>query len=543
MTTLLIRTDEEPAAQPVSRTSRLPQLPLGILTVALVCWVVAVPTLAGAKTSDFGLLATGSPALLASILLVVLGFAAAVRRGQVGVAVIATLLMVLVQRAAVSVATAVPLYSWTYKHLGVVDYIAKNGHVAHGADIYHGWPGLFAATAWFSGISGIAPITIAHWFTPVMHVLLVGLVIAMARAWGASSMVAVTAAFLVESFNWVAQDYYSPQAVALLLAVGLLTVVGLSRDRPIAPWLIVLLFAGITVTHQLTPYWLLLATGLLAVTRRLRPWWLPGVLAVIAGGYLLLNWNVASHFPLLSFNPVANARSNIATTGSAGQQITSLLVRALSVLFWLSAAIAAVVEKRRGQPVLARIVLAFSSFMLLGGQGYGGEAIFRVFLYALPGCALLVAPRVVRLCQARMPARWLVSALLVVATAASAQGFFGGWFANRMTQEQVTFSEQLLARATFPSYLTVAAPVWPERPTSRYVDFVRFKAGYDYPMVYAAKLVGSHFDTDADYQTFMNTVAGRDGGPTYLIISRQMEIYDTYFGILPPGALQNLRAR
>ncbi|MDQ1725109.1 MAG: hypothetical protein QOG52_2137, partial [Frankiaceae bacterium] len=42
---------------------------------------------------------------------------------------------------------------------------------------------------------------------------------------------------------------------------------------------------------------------------------------------------------------------------------------------------------------------------------------------------------------------------------------------------------------------------------------------------------------------FMNTVAGRDGGPTYLIISRQMEIYDTYFGILPPGALQNLRAR
>ncbi|MGH8891129.1 MAG: hypothetical protein ACRDV3_15380 [Acidothermaceae bacterium] len=527
----------------VRERSRWNSLPWLVLALAIAAWAIALPTLSGAKVSQFGLLASGSPALLVSILLVVVGFAIAVRRGQVGAATTAVVCMVIVQRVTVSAATAVPLYSWTYKHLGVVDYISTHGHVASGVDIYQGWPGLFAATAWFSKVSGVAPMTIAHWFTPAMHLMLVALVIVMARTWGARPIVAVTASFFVESLNWVGQDYYSPQATALVLAVGVLIVVGLCREKPVAPWLIVVLFAAITMTHQLTPYWLLLATGLLAVTKRLKPWWLPGILAVIAGGYLLLNWHVASQFPLLSLNPVANAQSNIATTGSFGQVVTSRIVRALSVGFWATAAISAVIERRNRRPVLARVILAFSSFILLGGQGYGGEAIFRVFLYALPGCALLVAPSAVRMLQGRIVATSVATFAALVAVAASAQGYYGGWFANRMTPDQVNFSEQLLQRATYPSYLTVAAPVWPERPTARYVDFARFKTGYDYPMVYAAKLVGSHFNNEKDYDAFIHLIADRKGGPTYLIISRQMEIYDTYFGILPPDALPNLRDR
>jgi hypothetical protein len=502
-----------------------------------------MPTLPGAKLSQFGLLASGSPALLGSMLLIVLAFVAAARRGQLGMATAATLAMVAAQRLPVSLATDVPLYSWTYKHLGVVDYIRENGHVARGVDIYHGWPGLFAATAWFSDVSGIDPMTIAHWFTPAMHVLLVGLVIVMARAWGASPMVAVTASFIVESLNWVGQDYFAPQAVAMLLAIGMLTVVGLSRDKPVATWLIVLLFSGITVSHQLTPYWLILSIGALAITRRVRPWWLPAVLVLIAGSFLAINWDMANHFSLLSLNPVANAQSNIATRGVFGQVVTSAIVRALSVGVWATAALSAVLERRARRPVLAQSIVAFSPFLILGGQGYGGEAIFRVFLYALPGCSMLLAPLVLRLIRGRITARAVVTLGLLAAVAAAAQGYYGGWFANRMTPDQVAFSEQLLARASFPSYLTVAAPVWPERPTGRYVDFATFKRGYDYPMVYAAKLVGSHFETAKDYETFNELIAGRAGGPTYLIISQQMEIYDIYFGILPPGALQNLRSR
>ena len=545
MTLLSTRTTTAGAheAAAVSERGRWNGLPWLVLAVAIAAWAIALPTLSRAGVSQFGLLASGSPALIVSILLVVLGFSVAVRHGQVRAATAAAVCMVIVQRVTVSAATTVPLYSWTYKHLGVVDYIGAHGHVANGVDIYQGWPGLFAATAWFSKVSGVAPMTIAHWFTPAMHLALVALVIVMARTWGARPLVAVTASFLVESLNWVGQDYYSPQATALVLAIGLLIVVGLCREKPVAPWLIVTLFAAITMTHQLTPYWLLLATGLLAVTKRLKPWWLPGILAVIAGGYLLLNWHVASQFPLLSLNPVANAQSNITTAGSFGQVVTSRVVRVLSLSFWATAAISAVIERRNRRPVLARVILAFSSFILLGGQGYGGEAIFRVFLYALPGCALLAAPLAVRMLQGRIVARSVVTVAALVAVAASAQGYYGGWFANRMTPDQVKFSEQLLQRAAYPSYLTVAAPVWPERPTARYVDFARFKTGYDYPMVYAAKLVGSHFDNEKDYDAFIHLIADRKGGPTYLIISRQMEIYDTYFGILPPDALQNLRDR
>jgi hypothetical protein len=518
-------------------------LPWGVLAGALIAWGAALPTLSGAAVSQFGLLASGSPLLLVSILLVVVGFLAAVRRGQIRAAAAAVVAMVIVQRATVPLATAVPLYSWTYKHLGVVDYIGRHGHVARGVDIYNGWPGLFAATAWFSKLSGVAPITIAHWFTPAVHLLLAGLIAVLARSWGASALVGVAAAFIVESLNWVGQDYYSPQATALVLAVAMLVVVGLAQRRPVGAWLIVLLFSAITVSHQLTPYWLILATTLLSVARRLRPRWLPAVLAAIAGCYLALNWNVASHFPLLSFNPVANAQSNIATTGVFGQIVTSDVVRALSVFLWSIAALAAVVDWRRKRPVLTRAILAFSAFLILGGQGYGGEAIFRVFLYALPGCALLVAPLLVAAAQAKLAVRGLAWVAAAAAVTASAQGYFGGWFANRMTPDQVRFSQQLLARAAFPSYLTVAAPVWPERPTGRYVAFARFKAGYDYPMVYAAKLVGARFDNSKDYAAFTHLIADRKGGPTYLIISRQMEIYDWYFGILPLGALENLRSQ
>ena len=537
-----VRRRPAPAAR---RGGRFRAIGPALTGVSLVAWLIALPGLPHARISQYGLLATASPLLLAALVLDVVAFGMCVRAGRFAASAASLVLLAVEQRLPTSVSTSVPLYSWTYKHLGVVDYIREHGQLAHGIDVYHGWPGLFAFTAWFSDITGVAPTTVAHWFTPVLHGVLLFLIYALARVWRLEPMAALVTSFLFEALNWVGQDYYSPQATALVFSAAFLIVLGLSRDRGTAVPVALVIFAALVMTHQLTPYWLILGCLVLTVVRRLRPRWLAFAMIGIAGAFLAFNYDSVAHFSLLSLHPVANAESNVPTTGAPGQQFTSAIVRGLSVAMWLAALAAVAVQLRRRARVIEPAVLAFSSFLLLGGQSYGGEAIFRVFLYSLFGCALVLAPVVTRLLRSRRVTAVPVVLLLVVGVAASAQGFFGSWFANRMSVAQVDEAERLLDSVPIPGYITVAAPVWPERPTGRYVDFVESTnpgdQAFDYPMIYEAKLVGNDFDTAKAYDKLIRTASGRTA-PTYLIITNQMKIYDWYFGILPRHALDHLEA-
>jgi hypothetical protein len=280
--------------------------------------------------------------------------------------------------------------------------------------------------------------------------------------------------------------------------------------------------------------------------RRLKPKWIVYAMIGMSAIFLAFNYDSVEHFSLLSFNPVGNAQSNVPTVGVFGQQLTSKLVRGLSVAMWLSTGLVFLVRWRRGHKVLGQGILAFSAFLLLGGQGYGGEAIFRVFLYSLFGCALILAPPITKMMSARLPWTALITIALIGAVGASAQGFYGSWFANKMSRAQVTEAHALLNTAAYPGYLTVAAPVWPERSNARYVPYAEWTPPgaqtYDYPMIYAAKLVGTDFSTQAEYDQFIKLVQVRTA-PTYLIITRQMAIYDWYFGILPLNALDNLEGQ
>jgi len=534
------------AAPGVRRRPRRSRLVASLLVVSLVSWLIALPGIPHARISQFGLLATASPLLLISLILAAAAFAVSVRAANFLAASASLVLIAVEQRLPTAVSTSVPLYSWTYKHLGVVDYIRQHGHLAHGVDVYHGWPGLFAFTAWFSDLTGVSPLTFAHWFTPVVHGLLLWLIYGLGRAWQLDPMAALVASFLFETLNWVGQDYYSPQATAIVLSAGFLMIVGQSRDRAAGVPVALTVFGALVMTHQLTPFWLILACLVLTLLRRLHPRWLVVAMMVMAGVFVAFNYDSISQFSLISLHPVQNAKSNVPTVGVYGQRVTSLIVRALSVTLWLSALAAAAIRWRRRAGFIEPAVLAFSSFMLLGGQSYGGEAIFRVFLYSLFGCSILVAPAVVSLLRTKRTVAVPAAALVMAAVVASAQGFFGGWFANHMSLAQVTEAERLLNTVPIPGFLTVAAPVWPERSTARYVEFVESTApgtqAYDYPMIYEAKLVGNDFDSASSYHKLIGIASGRTA-PTYLIITNQMKIYDWYFGILPLHALDHLEAR
>jgi hypothetical protein len=216
--TAIVSIDHNPPTALVDTQTPLAKrgfLPWIVLALCVVLFIYGDSTIPRAGISQWGLLAVASPAYGLSILMAAAGFVIAVRRANFKAAVVATLLMITTQRLPTSIATDMPMFAWTYKHIGVTDYIHHAHALARGVDIYNGWPGLFAVTAWFSDVTGLSVVTIAHWFTPLFYLAFIPVVYGAARAWGLKPLEGVTAAFLVATLNWVAQDYFSPQAIAI----------------------------------------------------------------------------------------------------------------------------------------------------------------------------------------------------------------------------------------------------------------------------------------------------------------------------------------
>jgi len=474
------------------------------------------------------------------------GFGVAIAGRRLVCAAGAVLLVILIQRVTVIFITEVPIYTWTYKHIGLVDYIIRNSALAPAAvDIYNQWPGFFTVMAWFSSVSGLDPVHIAHWFGPIIHVLMAVLTGALARGLGLSLRAALIAAMITELLNWVGQDYFAPQATGLVMAIACLALLAHSKQHPVAGYVSVGVFVVLVPTHQLTPVWLCACAVALAVFRQIRPLWLPLMYAAAVGAYLLPRLDQVRRYGMFTgSNPLANSSSNVPTRGSDGRVFTMLVDRTLSAAMWLLAlACVVVIWRRVGMPWAAGI-MAFSSMMLLGGQSYGGEAIFRVFLYSLPGCAILIATVAASTFDLNgirrrivLASVWLVA---VVAIVASMQGYFGGWSYVTMTRTQLEQSRWLLAKDPSGATITVMAPAgWPERPTADYVGHALADSGYDKPLVFLKNSLSTGFPTDRDMAR-LELLARSGGNPLYLVLPRQTGTYSDYYGLFRDGAVQLL---
>ncbi|MFE5875685.1 hypothetical protein ACFQ6H_10535 [Rhodococcus sp. NPDC056506] len=532
----------------VAEKTRRDWVSWGILVAALASWWIAVPSLSTAEASDFGLLFAASPFFAGAIILSVIGFAVAMSRRNNRAAFFAVISVALVQRTATLIASDVPLYTWTYKHLGVTDLIQRSHFLARGVDVYNGWPGLFTATAWFSRVTGVPDVTVANWFATAAHLLMVILFYCMARAWRLDVPTAISATFLFEVLNWVAQDYYAPQALALILVLAFLTLVGSSRDRPNLVIVMIVVFSAIVVTHQLTPYWMGLIVVTLMVFRMFRPWWLTFVFAAIAIGFLVYNWDSAGDFAKFSFDVTSNAKSNLAganLTPTAGQAFASKTMRFLTVGLLVSSAVTAFVMWRRKMPVFALVIVAFAPLAILAGQGYGGEAIFRVYLYSLVGCSLLLAFPVTAVLRASNAARvklFIASIVLVGVTLSSSEAYFGAWFAYLTKPAVVKAASEVLESADPYGVLRLPSPAWPDRPTQAYLRLAGLDPKFDVQPEAATLFYGADFASDDEYETF-NEYFVADRRTTYFAISDQMIFYNWYFGLSPRDALPNLEAR
>lgn len=490
------------------------------LALAMACWTHALTHADLDRIAGKGLLDALPATYYATLALITVGFALSVLGAQVRffTGVVYLLALVLVIHGTPAVLYDVPRYAWTYKHLGVIGLIAREGAPDRNLDIYANWPAFFGMNAWFADAANLNPLRYAQWMQVFFNLTYVAALLFVFRSLTTNGRVVLVAIWLFLLGNWIGQDFLAPQAFAFL---GLLVLAGLylrgasaprtPRSRPIR-WLAgledrlrrlvlpsgspaepvhrpgtptlpartalglgTLCFVAIVITHQLTPVVLIIvATALALVIRRL-PLWVPIGMAVIEGLWLLpAQTYISNNYNLFDFNSLARPRPTGAdpTLALPGAEFASRGSQVTVLLIVLLAAIGLARRARAGRWDLELVVLILAPVIVIPIQTYGGEAPLRVYLFALPWLAFLGAWALLPAPTALRRSAGLAATTLVLATAFLFAAF-GLEKMNHITADDVAAAEWIEGTAPRGTLVTYIAPNFPVRATGRYPEVVQ----------------------------------------------------------------------
>jgi hypothetical protein len=393
------------------------------------------------EVSGYGLVSALPLSVFAGLAVLTLAFLATLAFPRPHRLVLAELLVstVCCLHGASMLASSLPRFEVTWIHVGFVEYISRTGTVLPTLDARFSWPGFFAVWAlWLGGHSWQELVPVLS-MVPVLSNLLYLLPLALLlRNLRMSWQARWFAAWLFCVFNWIGQDYFSPQGYTyglyLLFVAGTVAWlrprvgVGCTGNgwlRSVLRWLrlpepavsgelppkaissrlrcmVLLLLIGVflvaTFSHQLTPFIMLAVCAALVLTGRCVCRDLPLLLVTLLAAYI--SYLAAAYWGGHLSEMVAdigNVGGNITAsvgnrTGLGGQhhQVTTLRIGlALSVA--VLAAFGALRRRRRQVHDTVALSLLTAPLVALGLQSYGGEIALRVFLFTLPGAAVLVA--------------------------------------------------------------------------------------------------------------------------------------------------------
>ena len=337
--------------------------------------------------------------------------------------------------------------------------------------------------------------------------------------------------------------------------------------RPFVLGTLIAVFAVVVVGHQLSPYLVLLGLGLLAAAGFVRPRWVVMVMAAITLGYLALHlsflrangdlagspFNPREILGALS-NPFDNAHAAGFDTATpmAGRRITALGAPVLILGLWALAGLGAVRRIRAGRPALLLVLLAASPAVLALGQNYGGEAIFRIYLFSLPWTVALAACALTRRSDRRADRRpagavardWgsavVASAALSVVIVLFMSAFYGSIELYRVRPGAVAADQYFYDHARPGSVLGLVSPNVPSRVSGRYDQFM---SGSTPPAaehgggLRAPRARGRRPSRLAElYRGHVEETPG----DIYLALSADQQVYVEVLGLMPPGALDGL---
>ena len=571
----VVRLRVQPGARTV--TWRMPVmkrdllLQLALLSIGLGAWTYGVSQVQRQAIGSFGLLASANVWFFFGLAMLLVGGLLELTRPYPRAWLLGTYLVALIFaiHATVPLLYGVPEYAWVYKHIGIAQALGQYGGVTDPSNIYQQWPALFAAVASVSGLAGIGPLSFAAWGPLVFELADALLLLGVFRLLGANHRVAYLALFLYEGLiAWVGQDYLSPQAFSYLLWLGIVTILirwllapvpvharrgVLARARapfliqlPVSPGstrarqafaatLIAIIYFAIVAVHQLTPYLAIAGVGALVLLGVVRRGWLILImLLVIAGGYLALHYSLISQQfgGLFSGGNAFQNASGVSVYHHGAEAITADIVRVLAVCMWFLALIAIVRSRRSLGRVSIAGALAFSPFVIVFVQSYGGEAIYRVFLFSAPWCALLIAGALAEL-RVVLWRRLIIASACSVALAAGLQGLYGPVVIDAFTPAELTASLWLYSNAAPGSVLVLAADNFPMLETANYNSYA-FRVMPSDPQLREAWLDEANV---AEVETWIDSLGRRNA---YVVFSRSMTAYAAYFDA-PRGYLQLAR--
>ncbi|MFJ4632065.1 lipopolysaccharide biosynthesis protein [Streptomyces sp. NPDC088847] len=420
-----------PPARPLSLRERLaptrPGVVLGCLLVAalLLYWVPALRL--GESDLDrmggLGLVSVLPLPTLAGAALLIVVFASLLWLGREHRTLLLITLLVTVfsLHALPAVIETEPRFPTAWQHLGFIDYIDRTGSAVPDLDARWSWPGFFAVAAFVGRTCGITDWSeVIRWWPTAIQLAYLAPMFLLVRSLRASWRAKWTGIWIFMLSGWVGQDYFSPQGFTFLLYLAFVAILLVWFRAPHVLWtrtrpgeaeveptdrrqqavlLMVLtgLFAASVPAHQLTPFVMLGVLTVLVLIGRSELRGLPILFAVLVAVWLgfMAEPYWSGHFDDL-FGGVGGVGSNVSTSVSGriqGGSSTHKLVLYTRVLLaggimtlacwgWLRRRI----DKYRERSLL---VLTFVPFLGFGMQSYGGEMALRVFMFAVPGAALL----------------------------------------------------------------------------------------------------------------------------------------------------------
>lgn len=338
-----------------------------------------------------------------------------------GLLLITLLATVVSLHALPSVIETEPRFATAWQHLGFLDYIDRTGSAVPDLDARWSWPGFFAAAAFVAKACGVSDLTeVIRWWPLTMQLLYLAPMFLLVRSMRASWRAKWTGIWIFVLSGWVGQDYFSPQGFTYLLYLAFVAILLVWFRAPRVLWtkarpgeaeveptdrrqqavlLMVLigLFTASVPAHQLTPFVMLGVLAVLVLVGRCELRGLPILFAVLVSFWIgfMAEPYWSGHFNDL-FGGVGGVGSNVSTSVSGriqGGSSSHKLVLYARVL--LAGGVMAFAcwgwWRRRDHKYRERslLVLTFVPFLGFGMQSYGGEMALRVFMFALPGAALL----------------------------------------------------------------------------------------------------------------------------------------------------------
>ena len=352
-------------------------------------------------------------------------------------------------------------YSWAWKHIGVIEFFQRRGALDPSEPVlgpYHNWPGFFTLWAFATQFAGAkSALAFASWAPVYFNVAMLAPLTAFYRSFTRDNRMVALALWIFYIGSWVGQDYFAPQALNFILYIVILVLwlrfldpdlTDVSRSvRRSATVLLLLLEATVASSHQLTPVMMTMALVIFALLRRGRGWLLAASSAVITiawlatGARTFMSDNVQAVLKTMgSLSSNANSTFIDLTQASSGQLLVAKMDRALSISILLLAGIG-IVRLRGARMSWVPLGLMAVPLTLLAASSYGGEIVFRVYLFALPSAAFFGAVALGPIWGTR---RWSIPRAVMISTVSMAL-LVGMLFAYYGKERMFHFTRQEVA--------------------------------------------------------------------------------------------------